>query len=733
MLRPSANAYEGEIPLLAFVKKLTRSLFWIVVFLAPLALLSAPLPLRDAAINSGMRTKLVLALLLLPVIFLIGRKVSNLYSERKLLLASLTLMLGLSCYITIVYFGLATPRPSFGYIAVLTSVLLAALCSRNRVPASGLLSLFAVVLILVNVELTLGCISNKTLLPQIAKTPPLAKVDQVNIVYRQNGFRGRKVCKDCAGDKIRMITMGGSSTYGIPLTASNKTYTARFEQLLQERRSSEAFEVLNGGIAGFGIVQVLAALEEELLQYNPDIVSVCSWFNDSSGTPGWYGVPGLSDREAYNRMRLLRTLQGLPVYRQLHNTRLFASFRFYLLEFQKYLAKRSSENQTKVKQPRPKKRLRMNPAEFEWGMEEFVRLSKEYDFLPVLVLEPLNRTRPLKASMKKNKYYQIMTKISKKYDVPLVNTVSNFAKHGDEWLFYDFIHPNAEGHKLIAESIYQELFRPDIGPRLQKFWEAKGVDYAKPLAVRNVRFQVEKPTAGSTAVRARLRAPFLGSQAATLDVLMDNEIVQSFNNLSQKFQSFEIPMSTNLPLADLTFRARLTDPNRHTGLSKIKTPVHIRAISGGRDYGWRSFISVEGTRYDLDTRGYNVVVVGAHSGQVLTTQAFDTFASKSESLRLTTFISTLSNFEEQGQGPIVIVAVKTDGARNAQTLSESLQTLGGSGNIPSEFHSFLLIGSPDSPPNSALEKMGPMTIDVELGNAQWNELTLLESELIETL
>ena len=132
------------------------------------------------------------------------------------------------------------------------------------------------------VELCLGVIPQSYLLTEVSSPPSLTTPDRGNLALQKHGFRGKRPCRTCSDDLIRIVTMGGSSTYGVPMYHSADTYSAELQRLLDVGRPWENYEVLNGGIAGFGLTQILDALEQVVLKTKPDIVSVCAWFNDSS-------------------------------------------------------------------------------------------------------------------------------------------------------------------------------------------------------------------------------------------------------------------------------------------------------------------------------------------------------------------------------------------------------------------------------------------------------------------
>ena len=618
---------------------------------------------------------------------------------------------------------------SLALLALSASTLSAYFALQKFVSWAGLLGFALTFSCIVSAELFLRGVPSEFLRKDVVKTPPMAPEDQVNIVYRKNHFRGKKPCSTCSNDLIRIVTLGGSSTYGVPMHYRTRTYSAELQRLLEERRPGERYEVLNAGIAAFGIMQVVSALKEEIIQFKPDIVTVNSWFNDSAPANRWYRIPGVSDREGYLRSRFLRRLENFPVLKEIRNTKLYGLLRYYLLSLRKSVLGRE---QVKKKS---KTRPRMTPDEFRWGLEQVIELSEEHDFLPVFLLEPLNRSRDFETTKKKNNYIKKILEVAKEYDVLVINTIDAIHDNSAEWLFYDFIHPNVRGHQLIAEEMMESLFSADSGERTKKFLKGRGVDLERPKVDRVYRKQIVKSDLSKTdTLKVRLRAPYLASYQGEFRAYLDQQPLGIFS-LSDSFVDYPLSLKNvrfDYPISELTLEARVevSDQNQEfrVGQTDVYAPTFIQAVSGGKDFGWTVSIEVAGKRYDHDHRGYNVVVLGARSGQVLASGIFDTFGDASQSSKLASFLSKTKEYTEEGRAPVVIIAVKTDGRHqvNQLELAPIFRNLGGSGSFPEVYQSFILIGSPGAKAGTALELKGPELLKVQIGEPGIGAANLLE-------
>ena len=429
--------------------------FLIIIFLVILVSLSAylaslPLPLQTkSSPYTGLFLSIVICIFI--ICFFLSRRIAHFFKGYKLFIFSAGLLILL---ITTLILNLQSIYLSG--ISLLTISLAWGIFffQGSKISGSGVVSLFLTLCTILTLEYSLRSIPNNVLLKSVSNVPKLAPVDRGNQVFEKNGYRGKRPCQDCPKDLLRIVTMGGSSTYGVPMFYSRYAYAEVLGKLLKERLPDKNFEVLNGGIPGYGITQIIDSLKEVVIKDKPQIVTICAWFNDSSNIPNWYSLGNSSDIEGYKQAKLLEFIENLPGYSTIHRSKLYGVFRYYIISLRQRF---QGNNKPKGDSKKSRKRPRMTPEEFRWGLEEVVKLGKENNFIPVFIYEPLNRTGKLQSNIKGYKYYSAVKEIAEKNGLPLVDTLSVFSEHREEWLFYDFIHPNARGHELIAEAIYDTL------------------------------------------------------------------------------------------------------------------------------------------------------------------------------------------------------------------------------------------------------------------------------------
>lgn len=403
-----------------------------------------------------------------------------------------------------------------GYLLILGAILLVLvwlwfLKFEAKLKAKGFLSLGLTLLTFIAIEHLLRVAPASDLHPEIRKTPNLYtdRLDLGNKMIEKYGFRGRRA-NSLDHDSVRIFCLGGSSTYGIPIVDAHYSYPFVLNKMLSQRRPREHFEVYNGGIPGYGLVQITDTIKEEVLKYKPDLITISASFNDSSPQSTWYSEDGKSDIEVYTRLRLLTLIQELPVIRTIHKSRTFAYVRYFILKVQKWILNYYAHQFPPTAPKRANYRKRLLPEEFAASLRKIAELGKEYGFVPVLIPEPISRNQPFDISTKKNPYHKAMLDVAKELDVPIIDALTPFSNRIDQWLFYDIVHPNEAGHRLMAEAIFGYLFGGEVHGRVKTALEKRGVDFLTPSVSEELELvlsykDLEKP------LRFRISAPLLES------------------------------------------------------------------------------------------------------------------------------------------------------------------------------------------------------------------------------
>jgi len=125
--------------------------------------------------------------------------------------------------------------------------------------------------------------------------------------HNDAGFRADAPFPPKSPGVVRIVCLGGSTTYGVGVVDSGDTYPAALERLLNgdlRPPGWAAVEVFNLGVGGYTSKEVLGNLERHGLPLEPDIVLIHSGVNDVA--PRFY--PNF--RADYSHFR--KTMEPLP-------------------------------------------------------------------------------------------------------------------------------------------------------------------------------------------------------------------------------------------------------------------------------------------------------------------------------------------------------------------------------------------------------------------------------------
>jgi len=273
------------------------------------------------------------------------------------------------------------------------------------------------------------------------------------------GFRGQEISERKPKKNIRIVAIGGSTTFGIGSSNNSHTYPSLLENKLNKNNEllDTNFEVINAGIPGAKSINILNLFSEQILKMNPDILLIYSGWND------W--------NEFYNRgpaifeynstlYRLNLKLSELSV--------LYSKLRNILFSFRGRIKKADYEE-------RALKVLNQNYFEkpYKENIVNLLKICRDNNIQPILILQPpslgsftvLDGKKfvlkdPLFQEARKvmpivrNRLMQIQKNISLENNTPIIdiNYMFDGYDNGDS-LYYDIIHFSDDGNGILAEGI----------------------------------------------------------------------------------------------------------------------------------------------------------------------------------------------------------------------------------------------------------------------------------------
>lgn len=97
----------------------------------------------------------------------------------------------------------------------------------------------------------------------------------------RQGFRGSRDVAEATPDSVlRILAVGGSTTFDSNTSGDSSAWPARLEQILDSVAAPQRFEVLNAGVSGYRVFDDLIRFEYELYRYQPDLIILYQGHND---------------------------------------------------------------------------------------------------------------------------------------------------------------------------------------------------------------------------------------------------------------------------------------------------------------------------------------------------------------------------------------------------------------------------------------------------------------------
>lgn len=230
---------------------------------------------------------------------------------------------------------------------------------------------------------------------------------------------------------FRIVGLGDSVTYGFGVNIE-ETYLKVLEAKLS-KNTKKKVEVINAAFPGWSIAQELLFLKTQGIEYKPDFIIIGFVDDDIFRNQEYYNTAMSLDSQDVAKKEVQKT----PLDKSWIQNFLLAKTKFYpfILSKIKYLRNRNfldfSLNQTK---------------------NLFKELNK---FCQKNKIKYLVAVIPLRE--KESKINNLMVEFFKDNEMPYLDLRENFLKREGELYLVKDNHPNAEGHKLVANGIYDYL------------------------------------------------------------------------------------------------------------------------------------------------------------------------------------------------------------------------------------------------------------------------------------
>lgn len=297
--------------------------------------------------------------------------------------------------------------------------------------------------------------------------PPHASIPDLQPCLEEKvnseGFRGGDFSLQKPPGTRRLLLLGDSNTFGMGVEG-DEPYFHRIGRWLETSKDSK-WEVINSAVPGYSSFQMLQMLRTRGVRYSPDVIVVYAGaWNDY--TP----AIGTNDEDSFRAFRE-------SFSRNSRTGGLFGDLR--LFRFMARLATSRPDHPADVQRARSKqeeyRRLwsdrmerpdgpRLQPAQFQRILTTIAHDGKQLGAKVIFIVPPApwsTRTRFKDGDL----YAQIVRDLAMAEADGMVDARAALwteSKDSDSKYFCDIIHPNPDGHALVAQRLAAELQRLGI-------------------------------------------------------------------------------------------------------------------------------------------------------------------------------------------------------------------------------------------------------------------------------
>lgn len=193
------------------------------------------------------------------------------------------------------------------------------------------------------------------------------------------GFRNGEIKKEKEKNSFRIICMGASPTFGWGVLKDD-TYPCKLEKKLQgSMRKYSKVEVINAGEIGYTSYQGLKLLRDEIIQLEPDMITVSYVLNDVDKYR-FFRSNGKSDNELLPKNKLLVNCGNL-----LRKSKLYRLLKRIILS-------ESSINSFYLENPEmvPLDKRRVSEKDYAENLSQFVDFARSNSLKLIFIKMPVN-------------------------------------------------------------------------------------------------------------------------------------------------------------------------------------------------------------------------------------------------------------------------------------------------------------------------------------------------------
>lgn len=263
-----------------------------------------------------------------------------------------------------------------------------------------------------------------------------------------DGFRGDEINTN-KNDSYRIFFTGGSTAFGFGSTSDETTIVGFLQKFFDSEFKDLNVDIINAGINGANSYREILLIKEKLIQYEPNLIISYTGVNDAGG---------------YSREVIFDEVNGNYV----QNLFKFADHPWYRTPF--VINNLISQNNIEIENTLElsSEQIQTNSELFKNNWLQSCNFLESNEVISVLILQPSLITKKTPSNFEKeiveDKNYrkQLLENFAGKlklidekcdYTFDFRNAMNSVS----ETTYYDSVHMNDLGNKIIAEKIYEKI------------------------------------------------------------------------------------------------------------------------------------------------------------------------------------------------------------------------------------------------------------------------------------
>lgn len=286
----------------------------------------------------------------------------------------------------------------------------------------------------------------------------------------RQGLRDKEIAVPKLPHTYRIIALGDSITEG-PGVELDETFVKLLERSLQVENPGCTIEVINAGIEDYGTQQELIWLRERGLVYEPDLLILNIYLNDARGFVPPSAAVAVLDNFFGRRSALYVFYRNWVRERLVAQAIRVPDFRFRFVETWKSQAwMTDSDALTRVIQEADQDwGMAWNDQELaliENGLEQIIQLADQHGFKLLLVIFPVDVQvyAQVGTPLGLDRPQQKLAAFAQQHGVPVLDLLPVLRDHRDDDLFSDQAHLKPDGHRIVADALFQALHEYELVP-----------------------------------------------------------------------------------------------------------------------------------------------------------------------------------------------------------------------------------------------------------------------------